>query len=98
MEMGAQEIADIYKRRWQVELFFQMDKTESEDKVVLESRWERGIQPDMGGTCYTGAVMDMQNAWRDNGFRPSDIVDDKNNSPFLQRFYSRIMYEQTVLA
>jgi hypothetical protein len=38
--------------------------------------------------------MDMQNAQRDNRFRPSDIADDKNN-PSLQRFYSGIMYEQT---
>jgi IS4 transposase len=35
LEMRAQEIADIYKRRRQMELFFNMDKTEFEDKVVL---------------------------------------------------------------
>jgi IS4 transposase len=38
METGVQGIADIYKRRWQVELLFNMDKTEPEDKVILGNR------------------------------------------------------------
>jgi hypothetical protein len=35
MEMGAQEIADIYKRRWQVELFFKWIK----QNLKIKSFW-----------------------------------------------------------
>jgi hypothetical protein len=49
MEMGAQEIADIYKRRRQVELFFNMDKTKPKNEPSrgkLEPKVRRGIKPD----------------------------------------------------
>jgi hypothetical protein len=36
LEMGAQEIADIYKRRWQVELFFRWIK----QNLKIKSLWE----------------------------------------------------------
>jgi hypothetical protein len=36
-----------------------MDKAEPEDKDILGNRRERGIQPDMGGACYIGSVVDM---------------------------------------
>jgi hypothetical protein len=38
-----------------------MDKTESEDKVILGNRQKCGIQPDMGSAYYIGLVVDMQN-------------------------------------
>jgi IS4 transposase len=35
MEMGVQEIADIYRRRWQVELFFKWIK----QNLKIKSFW-----------------------------------------------------------
>lgn len=35
MELSAEEIALLYKNRWQVELFFQMDKATPESKIFL---------------------------------------------------------------
>ncbi len=33
-KLAAKTIADIYKARWQVELFFKMGKTELEDQIL----------------------------------------------------------------
>jgi hypothetical protein len=38
-----------------------MDKTESEDKVVLGNQWECGIHANMGGAHYIGTLVDKQN-------------------------------------
>jgi hypothetical protein len=37
-----------------------MDKTESEDKVILGNQRKCGIQSDIGSAYYIGLVVDMQ--------------------------------------
>jgi putative transposase len=61
MEMGAQEIADIYKRRWQVELFFKWIKQNlkiksfwgTSENAVFSRIWAALIIPVLLWICRT---------------------------------------------
>jgi putative transposase len=92
METGAQEIADIYKRRWQVELFFKWIKQNLKMKsfwgtgenAVFSRIWAALIIPVLLWICRTldGITASARQV----------LQIDKNNSS-LQRFHSGIMYE-----
>ena len=49
LDAPADEIADLYKRRWQIELFFRADEADVQDHEVHRAVGKRGAHPDRRG-------------------------------------------------
>src|SRR6185437_3345705 len=54
LDAPAQEIADLYKQRWQIELFFSMGQTGLENQTLSWSVRKRGPHPNCGhANCFS---------------------------------------------
>ena len=62
--VAASSIAEIYKQRWQIELFFQMDQAEFEDKKLSRHKRKRCDVANLGGNDPLSAdCLSQISAW-----------------------------------